>query len=204
MVNFTAASGVTPALAPYSTVPSPYVPGPTFDATTFDGAALVALTSSTAYTDGRCAAARRGGTLPTSSLLGVYGPTTYAYTVSNYDPSVIGYYVGCYQPAKCGVVDMGTPSTFIIIILHRRPRTRQRRGAASWWRCTSREIRPGAIWRRAWTGASSRAAWIPAGACRRRRARWCLARRRRRSSRVSSTRRRRVSRRTPRRAPAIY
>ncbi|CAD2222949.1 hypothetical protein AGDE_02722 [Angomonas deanei] len=110
MLNFTSAgSGVTPALSPYGTLPSPYTPGPAFTGTTFDGATLLGLASSTVYRDGRCAAALRAGSLTSSSLLGVYGPSTLQYTIGNYDPTVAQYYITCYQTPTCGIVDIGSP-----------------------------------------------------------------------------------------------
>ncbi|CBZ24366.1 conserved hypothetical protein [Leishmania mexicana MHOM/GT/2001/U1103] len=114
-MNFTSASSsVTPPLHPYAALPKPYTPGPAFNGT-FDGATLLAVSSSTAYIDGRCAAALRAGTLATTSLLGVYGSAAQSgdiyvpYTIGNYDPTVAQHYIVCYHLATCGVVDSGDP-----------------------------------------------------------------------------------------------
>ncbi|CAG9570030.1 conserved hypothetical protein [Leishmania major strain Friedlin] len=114
-MNFTSASSsVTPPLHPYAALPQLYTPGPAFNGT-FDGATLLAVSSSTAYIDGRCAAALRAGTLATTSFLGVYGSAAQSgesyvpYTIGNYDPTVAQHYITCYQLATCGVVDSGDP-----------------------------------------------------------------------------------------------
>ncbi|AYU76676.1 hypothetical protein LdCL_100012200 [Leishmania donovani] len=114
-MNFTSASSsVTPPLHPYAALPQLYTPGPAFNGT-FDGATLLAVSSSTAYIDGRCAAALRAGTLTNTSFLGVYGSAAQSgesyvpYTIGNYDPTVAQHYIACYQLATCGVVDSGDP-----------------------------------------------------------------------------------------------
>ncbi|CAJ1018469.1 hypothetical protein, conserved [Leishmania shawi] len=115
LMNFTSASSsVTPSLRPYAALPPLFMPGPVFNGT-FDGATLLATSSSSAYTDGRCAVALHAGTLATASFLGVYGSAAESggryvrYTVGNYDPTVAQYYIACYQLATCGVVDSGAP-----------------------------------------------------------------------------------------------
>ena len=118
LLNFSsAAATVTPPLVPYGTLPSPYTPGAVFNGT-FDGVTMLAVPSSTAYVDGRCAAAMRAGTLVSSNFLGVYGSAQGSsssatnhvpYTIGHYDPTVAQYYIACYQLATCGVVDSGAP-----------------------------------------------------------------------------------------------
>ncbi|KAG5510285.1 hypothetical protein JKF63_07613 [Porcisia hertigi] len=110
-----ASAEVRPLLVPYAPLPSPYMPGPAFNGT-FDGATLLAVSSASAYTDGRCAAALRDGTLAATSFLGVYGPPTREggngpapYTVGNFDPTEAQLYIACYHLAKCSAADSGDP-----------------------------------------------------------------------------------------------
>ncbi|KPI86524.1 hypothetical protein ABL78_4426 [Leptomonas seymouri] len=116
LLNFSSAeSEITPQLVPYGTLPHPFTPGPPFK-NEYDGATMLAISSATAYTDGRCAAALRAGKLTTDNFLGVYGSvqtsskTNYVpYTIGSYIPTVAQHYIVCYQLAKCGAVDSGSP-----------------------------------------------------------------------------------------------
>lgn len=106
-LNYTSRTGSSIALTRYAALPSPFAYAPEFDGT-FDGSALLATTTGTVYRDGRCIAAMKASdeTNPLG-LLGVYGPTTAAYTITAFAPTTAQSYITCYRLANCLVADIG-------------------------------------------------------------------------------------------------